>query len=154
MNLDHNLPRIKAIIVNFVIQEINQYIESEVDYTIENQSQEEIDLYEFATDVLTEFIPDDTSIEDYPSKDSLLEWAEEIYPIQNQSESDIEDDVILEIDENFDDLFDEFLSRLLKNDQGWMENIDGNDFNKIVSESKKETLNYINNYLNNNTEDS
>ena len=51
------------------------------------------------------------------------------------------DKVVDNISENFNKLFDNALNDLLDEDQGWLENIDSNDFKKILDETKQEIKN-------------
>ena len=79
MEYKYNLAKTYSVIMGFVIKEIRNFIESEVGLINELKEEEKDLLYDFATDVLTEFISDDTPQEEYPSKDELLDWAYEIY---------------------------------------------------------------------------
>jgi len=151
MSKDSNLPRIKSIILTFVrdafIEYNNETFEDQLSLSSTEEDLED-QIYEFATDAMTEIIPDDTPPWEYPEKETLIEWAREMFDLSESeqlSEDEILDSISEDIYENFDNLFDDFLKELLKGDQGWLEHIETNDFNLIITNVKKEVKEFLKN---------
>ena len=148
MEYKYNLAKTYSVIMGFVIKEIRNFIESEVGLINELKEEEKDLLYDFATDVLTEFISDDTPQEEYPSKDELLDWAYEIYtqdPDEDilPAEEEVEATVLENIIDEFDNIFDKIVSDLLEKDQGFIDKIDIDDFRKIIKDARRDSFAYI-----------
>ena len=146
MNDDLHIAKIKSIFVAYISNAFDMYYEELLNETEDSDQsfEREVLIYELATEQLTEFYDDSLEL---PEKDELIEWAEELYGSFIDSELKSEEDavkidkVVDNISENFNKLFDNALNDLLDEDQGWLENIDSNDFKKILDETKQEIKN-------------
>ena len=146
MNDDLHIAKIKSIFVAYISNAFDMYYEELLNETEDSDKsfEREVLIYEMATEQLTEFYDDSLEL---PEKDELIEWAEELYGSFIDSELKSEEDfekinkVVDNISENFNKLFDNALNDLLEEDQGWLENIDSNDFKKILDETKQEIKN-------------
>ena len=149
MNDDLNINKIKSIFVAYISNAFDNHYEELLNETEDSDKsfEREVLIYEIATEQLTEFYDDNLEL---PEKDELINWAEELYgsyvDSELKSEEDIEklNKVVDNISENFNELFDSALKNLLEGDQGWLENIDSNDFKKIIDETKHEIKNLFN----------
>ena len=97
---------------------------------------------------MTELVPDDTESWEYPDKDSLVEWASEIWGENPEdiTESDIQDLATDELSNNFDSVYESLLKELLLRHQGWLDGIDSITFTKITSDVEKELKSFIEKY--------
>jgi len=149
MNDNLNINKIKSIFVAYISNAFDNHYEELLNETEDSDKsfEREFLIYEIATEQLTEFYDDNLEL---PEKDELINWAEELYgsyvDSELKSEEDIEklNKVVDNISENFNELFDSALKNLLEGDQGWLENIDSNDFKKIIDETKHEIKNLFN----------
>ena len=156
MDNNKNLSKIKSIMLVFITEGFIKYfdneyskIESDIENSIEDKQFElETQIYEFATDALTELVPDDTESWEYPDKDSLVEWASEIWGDNPEdiTESDIQDLATDELSNNFDSVYESLLKELLLRHQGWLDGIDSITFTKITSDVEKELKSFIKKY--------
>ena len=149
MNDNLNINKIKSIFVAYISNAFDNHYEELLNETEDSDKsfEREALIYEIATEQLTEFYDDNLEL---PEKDELINWAEELYgsyvDSELKSDEDIEklNKVVDNISENFNELFDSALKNLLEGDQGWLENIDSNDFKKIIDETKHEIKNLFN----------